>query len=100
MLQSIIFVFYKFIIVYGCCPPTVSGAQVHIYHTATNGIVGCCSGLMVFLLFGFNPFACSSGMIDIISASMTVMILGVAAGFSFTGGVIFLIFSPFRALAL
>ena len=73
---------------------------MHISHAATHGFVGCCSGLMVFLFFGFNPFACSAGMIDIMSASMTVMIMGVAAGFSFTSGVIFLIFSPFRALAL
>ena len=73
---------------------------MHISHSATHGIVGCCSGLMVFLFFGFNPFACSASMIDIISASIKVIIMGVAAGFSFTGGVIFLIFSPFCALAL
>ena len=73
---------------------------MHISHASTHGIVGCCSGLMVFLFFGFNQFAYSAGMIDIISASITVMIMGIAAGFSFTGGFIFLIFSPFRALAL
>ena len=55
---------------------------------------------MVFLFLGFNPFACCAGMIDIISASITVMIMGVAEGFYFTGGVILLIFVPFRALAL
>ena len=81
--------FYNSIIVYGCCPPTTSGAQVHISHAATHGFVGCSSGLMVFLLFRFNPFACSAVIVDIISASITVMIMGVAAGFSFTDGIIF-----------
>ena len=73
---------------------------MHISHSATHGILGCCSGLMIFLFFEFNTFACSAGIIDIISASMKVIIMGVAAGFSFTGGVVFLIFSPFHALAL
>ena len=73
---------------------------MHIYHSATHGIISCCSGLMVFFFFGFNPFSCIAGMVDVISASITVMIVGVAAGFYFAGGVIFLIFSPFRALTL
>ena len=73
---------------------------MNIYHAATHGIVAYCSGLMVLLFFGFNPFACSAAVIEIISAYMAVMIIGVAAGFSFTSGVILLIFSPFGALAL